>query len=66
MPTRRTDEEWLSRTIRMVELVMERHGWEDDPQKVELHVKETRPEKFSGLSRRVLVAIRVLPKSSRY
>jgi hypothetical protein len=57
MTTRRTDEEWLSRTIRRVELVMRRHGWEDDPQEVKPHVKEPRPEKLSGLSRRVVVAI---------
>jgi hypothetical protein len=66
MYTRRTDEEWLSRTIHIVEQVMERHGWEDDPEKVKLQVKENRPETFSALSRRLRVAIRVVATFSRY
>jgi len=37
---RDTGEDWLSRTMRMVEAVMERHGFEDDGvQKVELPTK---------------------------
>jgi hypothetical protein len=39
---RDTGEDWLSRTMRMVEAVMERHGFEDDGvQKVEPPVKST-------------------------
>jgi hypothetical protein len=65
MYTRRTDEEWLSRT-HIVEQVMERHGWEDDTEEVQLQVKENRPETFSALSRRLRVAIRVVATFSRY
>jgi hypothetical protein len=66
MYIQRTDEEWLSRTIHMVEQVMERHGWEDDPEELKLQVKENRPETFSALSKRLRLAIRVVAKSSRY
>ena len=37
---RDTGEDWLSRTMRMVEAVMEQHGFEDDNgQKVEIRIK---------------------------
>lgn len=37
---RDTGEDWLSRTMRMVEAVMEQHGFEDDGgQKVEIPIK---------------------------
>ncbi|MCU1269090.1 MAG: hypothetical protein JWN74_384 [Acidobacteriaceae bacterium] len=41
---RDTGEDWLSRTMRMVEAVMEQHGFEDDGvQKVEHAVKSAKP-----------------------